>query len=245
VQGLTELLDTIEDFHKRLPFGPVFYYDYGNVVDDGGNFRPIAKVLSDRAGHWERLMSQMTSKTQTQSAGDWATQRDSTAQEQQLIDYFRQGGSSWSLQLDFHDRAKALALFEPVTDDVSWLKSCRLPQNEIDIAEAHFPKDIHCTLHDWHKPPRIIRRILYHDHLADAMNDYGLLWLPDRLIWTLNGKAMFTVESKIAAVPAEIRFSTAVGDDTWGWGKTDDPTDTEMDVYWVRVAPLKDDPKQQ
>jgi beta-glucanase (GH16 family) len=114
---------------------------------------------------------------------------------------------------------------------------------EIDIAEAHFPKDIHCTLHDWHKPPRIIRRILYQDHLADTMNDYGLLWLPDRLIWTFNGKAMFTVETQVATTPAEVRFSTAVAD-LPEWGKTDDPTGTEMDVYWVHVAPLKEDLKQ-
>jgi len=58
VQGLTEFLDTLDRLHERIPFGPICYYDYANLVDARGDFQPIADVLSKRAGHWKRLYEQ-------------------------------------------------------------------------------------------------------------------------------------------------------------------------------------------
>jgi hypothetical protein len=59
-EALTELLNTIEDFHRRLHFGPAFFYQYGGgwLVDDSGNLKPISQTLSQRAGHWQRIMIQ-------------------------------------------------------------------------------------------------------------------------------------------------------------------------------------------
>ncbi len=240
--------------------------------------------------------------TGSKAADQWAVTRDATPEEQHQIDEYRKGTSPWSLNLDFHDNAAAHALFEPVTDDLRWLKSCRQPENvvingalrlqtkaakncstkwstgyvvtknfhqlygyfetrmkitkkaginnafwltgthlEIDVVEARLPNIIHWTVHDWGNPRRAKLCVYNADHLADQMNDYGVLWLSDRLIYTFNGKAVCTIETKYPAVPVDIRFSTAIADfegHTYE-GPTDDPTDTEMDVAWVHVAPLK------
>ncbi len=71
------------------------------------------------------------------------------------------------------------------------------------------------------------------------MNDYGC---PDRLIFSFNGKAVCTIETKFPSVSADnIRFSTAITDfegHTYE-GENDDPTGTEMDVARIHAAPLK------
>lgn len=227
----------------------------------------------------------------------WGTRRPSTQQEQAEVNAYRNKTLPWVLQLDFHDKAAAQAIFEPVIDDLAWLKSCRQSGNdvingalrlqtkiadhchakwstgyvvsknwhqlygyfearmritkkdginnafwltgkdlEIDIVEAHFPKYIHYAVHDWGNPHRGQGCGYAANNIAYQMNDYGLLWLPDRLIYTFNGKATCTMDVKTMAVPAEIRFSTAVADFA---GKTQDPTNAEMDVYWVHAASLR------
>lgn len=231
----------------------------------------------------------------------WAVKRDSNPQDQKEVDQYRKGDPHWSFQVDFHDRAAAVAVFEPVTDDLAWLRSCRRPENdvingalrlqtrmakdchakwstgsfvtkdwrqlygffearmkittkaginnafwltgknlEIDAVEARYPNIIHWTVHDWGNPRRAKLCVFNADHLADQMNDYGVLWLPDRLIFTFNGKAVCTIETRFPSVPVDIRFSTAIQNfegHTFE-GKTDDPTGTEMDVAWVHAIPL-------
>ena len=100
---------------------------------------------------------------------------------------------------------------------------------------------IHWTVHDWGNPRRAKLCEYSADHLADRMNNYGVLWLPDRLIYTFNGKAVCTIETTYPSVPADnIRFSTALADfKDDPFPAPDDPTGAEMDVAWVRVAPLK------
>lgn len=231
----------------------------------------------------------------------WATARNSTPEEQNEIDQYRKW-TDWSFQVDFHDRAAAEAAFKPMTDDLSWLKSCRQPQNveingalrlqtkaakdcrgrwstgyvisksfsqlhgyfearmkitkkaginnafwltgthlEIDVVEARMPNIIHMTLHDWGNPRRAKLCTYSSGHLGDEMHDYGLLWLPDRLIFSFDGKAVCTIESKFPSMRADnIRFSTAIADfegHTYE-GARDDPTATEMDVAWVHAVAL-------
>jgi beta-glucanase (GH16 family) len=233
-------------------------------------------------------------------ADAWAVTRKSTAEEQKEVDKYRKGDASYSFRIDFHDGAAARAAFEPVTDDLAWLKSCRQPENvvingalrlqtreakncktkwsggyvitkdfhqlygyfegrmkitkkaginnafwltgthlEIDVVEARYPNIIHWTVHDWGTPRRAKRCEYTADHLDDRMNDYGVLWLPDRLIYAFNGKAVCTIETKYPAVPVEIRFSTAIADfEGHTYENGEDPTGTEMDVAWVHVTPL-------
>jgi beta-glucanase (GH16 family) len=234
-------------------------------------------------------------------AAAWATTRQPTGDEQREIKQYRDRTSPWAFQVDFHNRTQAESQFEPVTDDLVWLKSCRQPENvvingalrlqtklakhcrgrwstgyvvsrsfsqlhgyfearmkitkkpginnafwltgkhlEIDIVEARMPNIIHMTLHDWGNPRRAKLCTYSAGHLDDQMHDYGLLWLPDRLIFSFDGNAVCTIESKFPAVPAEIRFSTAIANfegHTYE-GQSDDPTGTEMDVAWVHAAPL-------
>jgi hypothetical protein len=234
------------------------------------------------------------------AAEPWALTRDSTPAEQREVDEYLHS-PNWSLQVDFHDRATAEAVFVPVSDDLRWLKSCRRPGNvsingalrletkpakdcrakwstgyvvtksfqqlygyfetrmkitkkpgvnnafwltgkhlEIDVVEARFPNIIHWTVHDWGNPRRAKRCVYSAEQLANKMNDYGVLWLPDRLVYTFNGKAVCTIETRFPSVPVEVRFSTAVADfEEHKVSPADDPAGTEMDVAWVRVAALK------
>lgn len=227
--------------------------------------------------------------------------RDSTSEDQREVDRYR-NSTHWSFQVDFHNNSEAHARFEPVTDDLRWLNSCRRPGNvtmngalrlqtrkatdchakwstgyvvsrdfhqtygffetrmkitgkpginnafwltgthlEIDAVEARFPNIIHWTVHDWGNPRRAKLCVHNAEHLADRMNDYGVLWLPDRLIFTFNGKATCAIETKFPSVPVDIRFSTAIAnfDGHTFEGTGEDATGTEMDVDWVRVATLK------
>jgi hypothetical protein len=74
------------------------------------------------------------------------------------------------------------------------------------------------------------------------MNDYGLLWLPGRLIYTFNGNAVCTIETTYpnSVATDNIRFLTALAefkDDPFG--APADPAGAEMDVAWVRVSEIE------
>jgi hypothetical protein len=63
----------------------------------------------------------------------------------------------------------------------------------------------------------------------------------NRLIYTFNGRAIRAIETGFPSVPVDVRFSSAIADfegHTYE-GHDEDPARTEMDVAWVRAAPLK------
>lgn len=84
---------------------------------------------------------------------------------------------------------------------------------EIDIAEIHYPNNLHITLHKWDAGTDHAygRNLYFKEDFSKSFHDFGLLWLPNRMIFEVDGKPVvaFDISEKILG-SAEIRFSTAL-----------------------------------
>jgi hypothetical protein len=81
-----------------------------------------------RQALWFSLLFVLTTllHADTKPASQWAVTRKSTPAEQRENHYRK--STWWSFHVDFHDNAAAHAAFEPVTNDLTWLKCCRRPR---------------------------------------------------------------------------------------------------------------------
>ncbi len=106
---------------------------------------------------------------------------------------------------------------------------------EIDIVEAHYPNDVHMTLHDWHPGGGAVGcDSKCACNLAAGFHDYGVLWTPTDLIFEIDGEPVAAITG-VAGInqAADIRFATALGDVA---GKIpDNPAGHQMAVRTLRV----------
>jgi Glycosyl hydrolases family 16 len=111
---------------------------------------------------------------------------------------------------------------------------------EIDVTEATYPSYMHMGLQYW--PHNGIQKhagmgwgVSFVDNLSYGFHDIGLLWTPSGLVYEVDGEPVAAVEmhGRVKG-PAQIRFSTALGD--WAGGKIPDhPEGHGMVVRSVRV----------
>jgi beta-glucanase (GH16 family) len=106
---------------------------------------------------------------------------------------------------------------------------------EIDIVEAHYPNDVHMTLHDWHPGGGAVGfDSKCACNLAAEFHDYGVLWTPTDLIFEIDGEpiAAITGVSGIDQA-ADIRFATALA--SFAGKIPDNPAGHHMAVRALRV----------
>lgn len=118
-----------------------------------------------------------------------------------------------------------------------WLVTSRKgdkPGFEIDITEAHHPREYTCNLHNWGAThwTKGFRKIVAFDLSAD-FHIYALEWNEKELIWYLDGVEMRRLPNDICHDPAPILFSSAVT--RWAGKITDAMDGTSQDVDWVRA----------
>jgi hypothetical protein len=112
---------------------------------------------------------------------------------------------------------------------------------EIDIAEVHFPDDLHITLHNnnnWTPSPdhAVGFDVKYPINLSKDYHDYGVLWKPTELIFEVDGEPVAAMTIKGASGTADVRLSTALGD--FGGKIPANPVGHEMDVRSLRIFNL-------
>ncbi len=111
---------------------------------------------------------------------------------------------------------------------------------EIDITEAKYPSYSHMTLHQWkpvHQSVGFMQK--FTDDLSVGYHDYGLLWTPKSLIYSVDGEpvAALDISDSIKGTAGFI-LSTALADFA---GKVPaNPLGLDMKVKWVHVfAPAR------
>jgi hypothetical protein len=113
---------------------------------------------------------------------------------------------------------------------------------EIDIVEAHYPNDGHFTVHDnnHYKEPLHSEGfdLKFADNFSQAYHDFGVLWTSTDIIFEVDGLpvAAIATHGAVAAGPATIRFSEALGD--FGGKLPANPVGYDMSVKSLRVYPL-------
>lgn len=116
---------------------------------------------------------------------------------------------------------------------------------EIDIAEVHYPNDIHLTLHNnnhWDsekddKMHAVGFDSKFVDNFSQDYHDYGVLWTPTDIVFEVDGEpiAAMATHGSISGA-ADIRFSTAVTE--FGGKIPSHPAGHHMYVRSLRVIPL-------
>jgi beta-glucanase (GH16 family) len=110
---------------------------------------------------------------------------------------------------------------------------------EIDIAEVHYPNDLHMTLHNWVTSARTA--VGFDSKLSGdfskGFHDFGVLWTSTDIIFEVDGEPVAAIATHGAITkPVDIRFSTALADFA---GKIpDNPAGHHMSVRSLRVYPL-------
>ncbi|MBA7934707.1 glycoside hydrolase family 16 protein [Klebsiella sp. RHBSTW-00215] len=119
-----------------------------------------------------------------------------------------------------------------------WLMSSN--DIEVDIAEVHYPNNIHITIHDWrgnaHKA--FGYNIYLSKNLSSDFNRYAVLWLPEKMIFSVNDSIVGTFDtSSLVIDKSKIRLSTAL---TPFAGKTSrNPAGKDMAVKYVKFVALQ------
>ncbi|MBV8701898.1 glycoside hydrolase family 16 protein [Bradyrhizobium sp.] len=116
---------------------------------------------------------------------------------------------------------------------------------EIDVAEATYPSYIHIGLQYWPPPNSTVKHAgmgwgaSFVENLSYGFHDIGLLRRPNEMIFEVDGEPVAAVVTKEAVNgPANIRFSTALGD--WAGGKVPDhPEGHNMVVQSFRAFALE------
>lgn len=111
---------------------------------------------------------------------------------------------------------------------------------EIDIAEVHYPNNVHITLHKWEAgvDHAYARNLYFNRDFSKSFHEFGLLWLPNRLIFAIDGKTVvaFNINDDISGM-AEIRLSTAL---TPFAGRVDrNPEGRKMEVSSIKIVELQ------
>jgi hypothetical protein len=110
---------------------------------------------------------------------------------------------------------------------------------EIDVAEVHYPNDLHMTVHSWATSAGTA--VGFDSKLggdfSKAFHDFGVLWTPTDIIFAVDGEPVAAMATRGAiAKPADIRFSTALAPFA---GKIPaNPAGHAMYVKSLRVYPL-------
>lgn len=108
---------------------------------------------------------------------------------------------------------------------------------EIDIAEIHFPNDLHMTVHDW--VSKTGDSVGFDSKLqgdfSKGFHDVGVLWTPTDIIWEVDGRAIAAIATRGAiSKPVDIRFSTALA--AFAGKVPDNPAGHHMAVRTLRVV---------
>jgi beta-glucanase (GH16 family) len=120
-----------------------------------------------------------------------------------------------------------------VNSDEDWLP-------EIDIMEniGQNPNELYYVVH-WKdtkgKQKRDYTKITSKTDFSQDFHLYGLVWEPDRIIWTLDGKSVFETSKFSPDTPLFLYLNTAIGGN---WPGAPDPQDDfpkEMLIDFVRV----------
>lgn len=111
---------------------------------------------------------------------------------------------------------------------------------EIDIAEVHFPNDLHMTLHNWATSAGtgVGFDSNFSGDLSKEFHDFGILWTPTDIVFEVDGEPVAAIATHGAITkPVDIRFSTALA---FFAGKAPDkPSGHSMYVRSLRVYPLQ------
>jgi len=110
---------------------------------------------------------------------------------------------------------------------------------EIDVAEVHYPDDLHMTLHRWASSTGTAVGFdsRFKSDFSKGLHDFGVLWTPTDIIWEVDGRAIAAVATHGAiSQPVDIRFSTALA--PFAGEVPANPAGHHMAVSALRVVPL-------
>ncbi len=114
------------------------------------------------------------------------------------------------------------------------LKDPSLPRFEIDIVEAHYPREVSINLHNWQgKHTGSGQKHVADTDLSQAFHVYAFEWTPKELIWYFDGKKIRTIANTICHAEQEVLLSTKVAPFA---GKASSALEGKsMDVDYVRI----------
>jgi hypothetical protein len=241
---------------------------WGNPSQPWGNRRLVteadrALIASYRSGHEKPLMqTNFADPSELQSA--WSLQSDDrsdlkSCREPQSVVATKTGlelrtlaavkcHAKWSTGFLISKTKYSFGFFEAsikVADitgmnNAFWLVSAGA--FEIDIAEVHYPNDLHITLHNWAASggtTAVGFDSKFSGNFSAGFHDFGVLWTPTELIFEVDGQPVAAMQTNAAiAKPVDIRFSTALADFA---GKVpENPVGHHMYVRSLRVYALQD-----
>lgn len=119
------------------------------------------------------------------------------------------------------------------------LKDPNSPRFEIDIVEAHYPRVVSTTLHNWKgKHTASGQKYKAEMDLSKGFHVYALEWTPKELIWYFDGKKIRTLAHTICNAEEQVLISTKVAAFA---GKPGAGLDGKsMDVDYVRIYQKKE-----
>ncbi len=91
------------------------------------------------------------------------------------------------------------------------LKDPTLPRFEIDIVEAHYPREVAMNLHNWQgKHGGSGQKHVAEADLSQDFHVYAFEWTPKELIWYFDGKKIRTLANTLCHAEQEVLLSTKV-----------------------------------
>jgi beta-glucanase (GH16 family) len=114
------------------------------------------------------------------------------------------------------------------------LKDPTLPRFEIDIVEAHYPREVAMNLHNWQgKHGGSGKKHVAEVDLSQDFHVYAFEWTPKELSWYFDGKKIRTIANTLCHAEQEVLLSTKVAPFA---GKASDALEGKsMDVDYVRI----------
>jgi beta-glucanase (GH16 family) len=114
------------------------------------------------------------------------------------------------------------------------LKDPTLPRFEIDIVEAHYPREVAMNLHNWQgKHGGSGKKHVADADLSQDFHVYAFEWTPKELIWYFDGKKIRTIANTLCHAEQEVLLSTKVAPFA---GKASPALEGKsMDVDYVRI----------
>ena len=119
------------------------------------------------------------------------------------------------------------------------LKDPSLARFEIDIVEAHYPREVSMTLHNWKgKHTASGQKYQAETDLSKDFHVYAVEWTPKELTWYFDGKKVRTLSHTICNAEEEVLLSTKVASFA---GKSSSALEGKsMDVDYVRIYQRKE-----
>jgi len=114
------------------------------------------------------------------------------------------------------------------------LKDPTLPRFEIDIVEAHYPREVAMNLHNWQgKHTGSGQKHMADVDLSKGFHTYAFEWTPKELNWYFDGKKIRTLANTLCHAEQEVLLSTKVAPFA---GKASAALEGKsMDIDYVRI----------